>query len=283
MTYQFIRTYELLVVSDTGISSITENRLSFNITKTETGNDPNSANLSLYNLSRDTIRKFEAKNVSIILRCGYNPINQSPPTDIIFKGDVIDFSSYKQGEDFITRVECGDAAKTTKESQVNKSFSEESKTKRDVLKFLVDALKLPIDKESINLVPDSKKNISSNLVLSGRAIDSIDSIIKSEGLSWTIQNNKFIVYDSKKKQDESKSVYFINTDTGLISLKRKIESNIDFTSLIIPTIEPAKLVRIRSEVNNIDNFYRINRVDFDGDTFEGEWVMRCEAKLNGAE
>jgi hypothetical protein len=283
MTYQFIRTYELLVVSDTGISSITENRLSFNITKTETGNDPNSANLSLYNLSRDTIRKFEAKNVSIILRCGYNPINQAPPTDIIFKGDVIDFSSYKQGEDFITRVECGDAAKTTKESQVNKSFSEESKTKRDVLKFLVDALKLPIDKESINLVPDSKKNISSNLVLSGRAIDSIDSIIKSEGLSWTIQNNKFIVYDSKKKQDESKSVYFINTDTGLISLKRKIESNIDFTSLIIPTIEPAKLVRIRSEVNNIDNFYRINRVDFDGDTFEGEWVMRCEAKLNGAE
>ncbi len=283
MTYQFIRTYELLVISDTGISSITENRLSFNITKTETGNDPNSANLSLYNLSRDTIRKFEAKNVSIILRCGYNPINQSPPTDIIFRGDVIDFSSYKQGEDFITRVECGDAAKTTKESQVNKSFSEESKTKRDILKFLVDALKLPIDKESINLVPDSKKNISSNLVLSGRAIDSIDSIIKSEGLSWTIQNNKFIVYDSKKKQDESKSVYFINTDTGLISLKRKIESNIDFTSLIIPTIEPAKLVRIRSEVNNIDNFYRINRVDFDGDTFEGEWIMRCEAKLNGAE
>lgn len=283
MTYQFIRTYELLVVSDTGISSITENRLSFNITKTETGNDPNSANLNLYNLSRDTIRKFEAKNVSIILRCGYNPINQSPPTDIIFRGDVIDFSSYKQGEDFITRVECGDAAKTTKESQVNKSFSEESKTKRDVLKFLVDALKLPIDKESINLVPDSKKNISSNLVLSGRAIDSIDSIIKSEGLSWTIQNNKFIIYNSKKKQDESKSVYFINTDTGLISLKRKIESNIDFTSLIIPTIEPAKLVRIRSEVNNIDNFYRINRVDFDGDTFEGEWVMRCEAKLNGAE
>jgi len=282
MTYQFIRAYELLIISDNEIFNINKNRLSFDITKTETGSDPNNAVLKIYNLSRETSRKFEGKNISVILKCGYSLVSQQAPTDIIFKGDVIDYSSYKQGEDFITRVECGDTAKQSKETQVNTSFSQNSKTKKQTLKFLIDLMNLPIDKESIDLMPESKKNISSNLVLSGRVIDSIDSLVKSEGLSWTIQNNKFILYDSKKKQDESKSVYLLNTDTGLITLKRKIDFNIDFTALIIPTIEPTKLIRVQSELNDIDNFYTINRVDFDGDSYEGQWTMTCEAKLNGA-
>lgn len=251
---------------------ITGLRMQFKVDKTSKP-DPNTLDLTIYNLSADTRARLAAtKRPQVIVEAGYQQTEQ------LFKGDARTVYSVRQGPDWLTKVQCGDGERAYQFGRTDESFAPGTKTDA-VVKRLVSDMGVGVGNALKKLKDGDFSGAMSTFVngftVSGNSADQFDRIMKSSGLDWSIQDGELQVLKPGTATDES--AVLLTPDTGLVGSPEVGEDGVvKFTSLLQPGMRPGRKVQLKAAAMN--GLFVLQRVTHQGDTHGLEWYTICEAK-----
>lgn len=240
-------------------------RIAFNIELTSEGN-ANVGTISIYNLNETSRALIETDKVKMTLMAGYGP---KPP--VIFTGEVDGdrTKSEKNGPDIISTLESGDGRFSLKNVVINKTFAPGISLER-VLEDVRKQMDIPGDFKGIQ----SEKFIQ-GLSLSGSPKEILDKLTQKQDLEWSIQNG---VLEIKKKGNSIiEERVDISKETGLISIPKKTNEGVEFTTLLNPQLRPGRPIKLTSSFLKGDSFFIVRKVQHQGDNFQGPWNTFIEA------
>lgn len=243
-------------------------RINFSIEKTSESN-ANTAKIKVYNLSQSNRSFVEQKGQALILNVGYAPTGLEPLVGTIFKGDIGICRNEKNGPDWVTSFEVGDGQKSLDEKTYQRTFRDGALAET-IIKDVVGAFGL-----AIGTVKGIKnKSYKSGITLSGSAKEVMDKVAADSGVEWSIQDGEVQVLPPTDALNNQ--AILISEQTGMInSPVKRADSGIDVVCLINPRLRPGILIKVESE--SINGFYRVRKVNFEGDSFEGEFKCKVEA------
>lgn len=250
-------------------------KVTFGVTST-VKKDPNSCEIQIYNLNENSRVSLQKKKQQTTVEAGYVD-NRSN----IFSG-VLEYStSVYNGVDWITTLQTSDGTDKIKSKRINKSLKGPAKV-GDVLQAAADAMGLkPGDlKKAIKRgsVRGNLSEFSNGIVLSGKADRVLDSVAKSMGYFYSIQNGQLTLLAPGDFKGAKAVV--ISKETGMVGSPEPGDDGfVNVRTLIQPNLLPAYRVEIRSRPAN--GFFRIERVDYSGDTWGDDWYADLECSPLG--
>jgi len=286
MTTQYQRAYTVQV--DT-IKFGTESPLEhgaldavFNVVKDKT-KEPNQCNLQVFNLSqqhRDQLA--DLTGAFVVVEAGYQD-------DVVqlYRGVTREIFSEQQGSDWVTTLTSGDGEKAFRRARVNESFAPGSKLP-DVLRRLVRALKDEgvdagnADQRITELQLSGKLTEAGNefingTVLSGKAVDHLDLLLRSVDMEWSIQDGEFQLLNLGQFLEGFAVV--LNPDTGLVGAPSVGNDGIlHGRALLNGTVVPGKQLQVESP-SLPAAFYKCSRAEYLGDTSGQDWYVDFEAEI----
>lgn len=253
-------------------------RVSFDINMDD-NRETNTGVISIYNLSDETIGLLEEKDVSIILKVGYD----NEELNTLFIGNVISYEHDFNENDVVTRVVCKDGYIPLTQSKLSLSFIGGSNTKQIIDKIVGE----------LNLAKTDYSNIPNYIYKQGFSFIGspgtvLDIVVGRVGYEWAIINNVLII--SKPNESNKQTIgQFISPTTGLINkpkrfkektVKTKTKNNklINgwlITCLIIPSIQPKNLIKVQG--GEVDGTFYVKSTRFVGDTHAGSWLCTIKA------
>ncbi|HEX5035127.1 MAG TPA: hypothetical protein VFW62_11670, partial [bacterium] len=189
----YLRKIIVTILPPTGKEKILDElRITFRCEKTLESN-PNSAQVEIYNLSEKTRSLLEGKKTRLILEAGYDG-----KTETVFKGNITDVATEKQGPDLVTRVEVTDGGNHFRNARIEKGLPPGAKA-RQVIDELVKSMDLP--RGSITGVPNVQ--YANGITLSGFSKDRLNDVTRKLGLEWSIQNEAIQIIPRNDTTQES--------------------------------------------------------------------------------
>lgn len=304
------RAYILITDLESGeIKRITDLRITFDIDK-NTESNPNTAKISVYNMNKEHRGFVESANLKIKLFAGYIGFyNIEAELSLLFVGNVTRVMTEKNDTDYITTFECGDGEKNIKETKINITYNQK-KTVHSAISEMVQNMGLPLNIKGI----DIKASFLNPVTFSGPVKNHLDYLTSTYNVEWSIQDEEVVVRPSTLAANQIEIVV-LNESTGLIGIpvrreidlgkksigktsiiipkaskskKKKTKKNkkqtkfngLEFTSLLNPLIKPTATVQIDSLIDNefpIQGLYVVKKANYSGDTYEGDWIVKCEA------
>ncbi len=247
-------------------------RVKFTATKT-LKKEPNTAEITVYNLSETTRRSLQKAGVKIVIDAGYGK-------DLfrVFSGDVRTVDHVREGPDWTTVFKCGDGERAYQFARVNESFAEGAP-----IGGVVGALikKMGVDPGNPAQTAGLKGNLNQGYAASGSTSAALDEILTSIGKTWSIQDGVFQLLD--KDATTSEEAIEISKSSGMVGSpemgtpdKKGKPSKLTIKSLLIP-MKPGRRVKLKSE--RYDGLVRVVSCKFDGDTHGGEWFTEIQGTL----
>jgi len=236
--------------------------------------DPNTADISIYNLTKENRVKLQEKNVNTVLKAGYvDNISQ------IFSGQLQRGSSVRDGPDWITSIQSGDGTKAFKASRVNKSFNGPVNVET-ILEFLTKELGLGLgnlqDKIAEKGLRAGFKELSNGFVAKGKTEKVLHQFAKAMGYTVSIQDGQTQFLGPGETINPGDAI-LLTSNTGLIGSPEPGEKGIVKTrSLLQPELSPGRRVKIESE--EINSFFSVSKVVFSGDSWGADWYSDLELK-----
>ena len=248
-------------------------RISFMVEKCDT-ETPNTAKISLWNLSPEQLAILNEKDCIVTLRAGYADM-----LTLIFVGTVTYIETAMDGGDRETKIEAVDGRIELRDSHVSLSYTGAINTKKIIEAIAADmgiTLTFSYNARFADL-PNGFSYIGAGRV-------ALDKACASTGLQWQIQNGLMQV---KMKGDTmTREVYVLSPDSGLLGIPKKItfgkeaeraenQAGWEVEYLLNGAIGIGDYVRLESKLTQ--GYFRMRSVEMDGDNFEGAWM--CTAKL----
>lgn len=239
--------------------------------------DPNTADLTIYNLNKDNRALLQEKDIRTTIEAGYaDNVSQ------IFDG-VLEFgSSIQQGTDWLTTIQSGDGAKQYKASRINISLKGPIGV-GDILREAAKAIGLNLGNSGQKIDEGSLRaglqEWTNGKVLSGKAEKVFDNIVRSLGYGWSIQDGQVQILGPKEVIDATAIRLSViqGKTTGLVGSPEPGEKgNVKAKTLLQPDLIPGRKVQIQSR--EINGFFRVEKATFIGDSFGGDWYTEIEAK-----
>lgn len=213
-------------------------RITFDLTQT-IYRTPNVATIKIYNLNQDHENKVNGEFNDVILRGGYQG-----STLTFFRGNIKYANSYRDGNDRIVELNCGDGDKDFLRATVNFPMSA-GHTDADVIRKIVN------DLQACDLGHVSGKHVfdkySRGRSFSGMARDIFDRIAKTNNAHWSVQNGVFnmVPVDSTIPT----TAIAVSSETGLLSAPEVNDKGIGIKMMFDPRIVPGgKLWLLNNEV-----------------------------------
>lgn len=261
---------------------VTGLRVAFNV-KHSLEKDPNTCSVTVTNLSEASRRKVErARGGTLTLSAGYKGSEAR-----IFKGNIRYAVSSRDNADWHTKIECGDGETAYVSNPFSGSFNPGTLA-RDVISQAVTALgvgKGNAEKFYNRLIkPTMDKGFSAN----GRASDVLEKLLRSQGLSYSIQNGQLQIAAAGEPFDQTS--FLISADTGMIGSPEvgapdkfvtsgeqttKSKPVIKVKSYLQPQIRCGGAVRLKTA--SFDSRYLVTHVEHQGDSHGAEWYTMIEA------
>jgi hypothetical protein len=253
-------------------------RISFDIDM-EDNKETNTGKINIYNLSEETIGLLEQKDISVILKIGYDGEELST----LFIGNVVEYEHDFNGFDVITKITLKDGYIPLTSKKLALSFAPDSNTKQIINKIVGE---LNLAKGDYSALPNYVYKQGFSFI--GSPGNALDIILARIGYEWTIANNVLII--TKPNESEKQVIaQYLSPETGLIDkpkrfkekeVKTKTKKNklIDgwkINCLIIPSIQPKNLIRVKS--SSIEGTFLVKKVKFNGDTEDSNWLCQIEA------
>jgi len=269
---QFIRALEVQL----GTIKFQDLDAQFSVVRT-TSKAPNTCELKVFNLNPDHRAELAAlSDVFVSIEAGY-----AGEVSEIFKGDLREATSERDGADWITTISGGDGLKAIRRARINKSFAKGTKTGKVIQEIVKE---LGIDPGNLNeaLLFDPEfegagSEYLNGTTLSGLASTELDAILKSVGKEWSIQSNTLQILDRAKPLEGF--VFKLTPTTGLIgSPTIGSDGVVNARALLNGQILPGRKVQIESE-NIPGSFVRVDRAEFTGDTSGADWYVDLEGRV----
>lgn len=269
----FGRRYTLTI----GDTRVTDLRVTFKIKKTLT-KEPNTAEISVFNLSETTRRRLQGKGLPVILSAGYEGSEA-----VIFSGDSRFIDDTRSGPDWIKRVRCGDGERAYQFNRFRASYGPGTPIAtviRDAAKALAvnpgnlsEALALPFK--------GNRTHFRTGYTANGDAIDVLETLLKSAGFSVSIQGGALQVLQGNAAVPAT--AVLLSPETGLIGSpelgspeKKKQAPRMKARSLLQPLARCGGAFELRS--TNVKGQFRAEVIEHSGDTAGQEWYTDLELK-----
>lgn len=270
MAKRFNRDYELVIDQGDEAKIITPPiRVSFSGDKNISGGLGNFK-AEIYNLNENT-RSFlnrdpvEGKGIDnkdftlFQFRAGYNGDLRN-----IFKGNVHQAQTRRDGPDIITEIEALDGG-----FDFRNSFS--SKT---VTGFSVEDLVEDMPNTDVGQIREQPQLLRPK-VINGFTADFFDDAIRQED-QWFIQDQKLHVIGPDETLGDG--VAIVDASTGLLDTPTRQNLRVSFVSQFNPAIIVGGRVSLESELApRLNGTYRVDTVSFTGDTHSSAWEQEVEA------
>jgi hypothetical protein len=258
--------------------------LSFETTKS-TKPEPNTCGIKIWNLAPEHRRQLEgAQNLALTVDAGYVDLHE-----IIFSGDVRVASSRRstsasrrprkqdgslahraEGVDVVTEIEAEDGGRAWRTATVSWSFARAT-TVEAVLREALRAMDLGEGNlREIGTIGLAEEVLTyaSGTVLSGPAHREVDRIVRSCGLTWSIQNGALQL--RRGGAALATTAVRLTPATGLLgSPAPDAENRIECVALLVPGLYPGRPVVLESR--EVSGSYQVARVRYVGDTAGAEW------------
>lgn len=268
-----LRAYRL-VVADLDLSQLD---ISFKVKKTLKP-EPNTCEIQIRNLketSRLSLENPKSQVLPVVLEAGYvGDISQ------IYFGEVRSAHTTKTGgHTFVTEISTGDAEKSIARKTLTRPVGPGEKT-ADVLQALARALGVGegnVASVAASLAARGYGQVhgKTGTVLHGNVAQQITDLCRSCNLEWSVQDGQIQILDRgyalKNKAIE------LGPDSGLLEgVTVDSKGVLECTTLLIPGLKPGGLVTMKSATAK--GGYRIESVEYSGDTREKEWYCKIHAK-----
>jgi hypothetical protein len=238
--------------------------------------EPNTSEISVYNLSSNRRAQLQQKGLKVLLEAGYKSTGLSR----YFSGDVRSVDHVRKGPDWETVIKLGDGERAWRFARVNESFAVGSRA-ADVLMRIAQKTGLGmgnVDKQAASI----DKLFDQGYVAAGNAMAALTKLVESIGKRVSVQDGHIQILGTEETLDLPVPV--VSPDTGLIGspemgsppTKGKPQL-LKFKSLLIP-VKPGSKVNLRSE-RYPNAFVRVHNVTFDGDSHGKQWFSEMEATI----
>lgn len=255
----------------------------FHIEKSLSPKHPNTIDLRVFNLSKDTRGALNnLKQVTVTIKAGYGEREDIHGLPVIFYGDVRNIFHQTDGPDWITYITSGDGGVVNSQARSSQSFSTGTFYK-DVLSKLLDDIdasgigtknaRAAIANPKVN--PSISKQFKKGTAVSGSSIDQFDSLARSCGMEVSVQNRQIQVL--KRGSALSIDVVVLSPESGLIgSPQQDLKKIVKARSLLNGNIQPGVIVRIESF--QFQGFFKVSKATYIGDTSGNDWFVDIECK-----
>lgn len=257
-----------------GATVIADLRVQFKIKQSLT-KEPNTLQLSIFNLSAETRGKMQSKGVQIIVEAGYaDTIAQ------IFKGTSTVIDHVHEGPDWITKVQCGDGV-IPFNVNVHGSFKKGTPVST-VFEDIAKKTGLDVSGAVSRVRSAVSEQFTKGHTAFGKAGNVLDDLVNGRGLEWSIQDGRMQVLPFGGTTSDSAVV--LSPTTGLIGSpahgtaeKEKKASLLVAKSLLQPSLRPGRAVRVENVADaKANGDFRVVTSTHDGDTAGGAWWSECE-------
>ncbi len=265
---RFRRAFALTLGTETKIEDL---RVSFRVVRT-LRKEPNTADISIWNLSEKTRSALQNRGMTILLEAGYQDDLKS-----LYLGDLSKVSHRHEGPDWISTIQSGDGLNLDA-TRILKSFGKGTAVK-DALKGILTELGAAGEQALAAVrrgdLEGAEEQLINGIALAGPSPEMIQKLAAGAGLEFSIQDGQVQLLDKGKATTDEAVV--LATTTGLIGSPQPGEKGIvRARSLLNGAIRPAGRVVIDSSL--IDGIFRVEKVEHSGDNFGGDWYTDIEAK-----
>lgn len=287
---QFDRVYRLLVYRQKPIGKfigehpewfeelgngieITGHRIQYKVEHT-LESEPNTAEITIFNLAEDTRREFQKLPLRVHLEAGH-----AGEPRLLFAGDVKPSSGSKHvGTDWETKLLLGDGFRSFAQSRVDRSYKKGTPIKT-ILRDVARSMSLSLPKE-IDLDPALAQALKTGELVTGWAADELTRLLSPYGYSWSIQRGRLQVL--RDEQARADTIRIIEEDNGMIGVpeigtadKAGKPPKLSVVTLIYPELVPGGKIDLRSA--EIRGLYKLTKVTHEGDSRSGPWYTTAEA------
>lgn len=251
---------------------ISEMRVKFAVKRNLT-KEPNTCEITIYNLSENTRADVEKKPATVTLLAGYDGVAR-----LVFTGDLRQAWSERKGTEWETYIRVGDGARAYAHARISRSYRPPIQV-RKVLEDAASSMGLDLPPEVEQSV-ELRQAIATGISLHGPTRDVLTRLLARYGYGWSVQNGALqIVRDG----DTRGEAFLINSDTGLKGSPSRETSDkalqrleINFESALYPELFPSGLAKLESDAFN--GTFRMLDVSHDGDTHGDEWTTAVTAR-----
>lgn len=259
---QFGRQLKLVIGSNKESIEITNLRVQFEVQKTLTP-EPNPAIIRIYNLNSSNRNLLTSK---VFNRCalsvGYEGLR------MIYSGDIIEVSTIRDGEDYISELVCGDGFNAYTARMVIQTLSS-GKTDTDIMKE--NARVMGIDTGVADLPRD--RQLPRGKVMFGDSREVMHKIARNNNADWSIQDSQLTVLPKDKVLADHEG-FVLSQETGMIGSPEKSDSGLQVTCLCQPALRIGGLVRIESIMSEYNGDFKIVELSHSGDFMSDDWYSQ---------
>lgn len=254
--------------------------ISFSVEKSSS-ETANTAKVQVWNLSPKNLKVLDTKDCVVELQAGYkNHIA------LILVGNVVTVTTEMDGADRMTEIEVVDGRVALRDTYISVSFTGKVNSK-EVFNYIADAM-------GVSVVYSKKakfKTLPNGFSFVGPAKNALKKLCKTCRLSWSIQNS--VLQIRKPNEPITTRAYLLSADTGLLEVPKRItistESGDSDDSSSSTDSQIGYEVKyflngaigvndyVRLESNDIRGYFRVYKLNIDGDNMEGDWI--CTAQL----
>lgn len=232
--------------------------LSFSIIR-NTLAQANTGRITILNLSEDTRRRIYKDKYKtdvykgVELRAGYGNTKETLP--LIFKGNIMQAYSQRNGVNFETNIEAYDAGFAYVNANTSRSFTSGT-SDRQILETLIKDL----PHISVGKIGSFADKLPKGNTMQGSTIELIKNISKS---NFFIDNEK--AYCLQENECYAGNIRLITSDTGLLGSPLREESLLTFSIMFEPRLQVGQYVKLQSSTEKLFNGeYKVIGVEHQG-------------------
>lgn len=254
--------------------------ISFSLEKADV-QSPNSAKISLWNLSPAHLSTLAQKDCVVTLKAGYGST-----LPLIFVGTVTNIETAPDGADTRTDLEALDGRKELRDTYTTLSYLSKIDSKK-VIEDAAGSMGLPVvfsEKASFISFPDYS--------FVGPAKDALDRVCGTNKLVWSIQNG--VIQITRPNEPVNMRAFLLSPNTGLVDVPKKLTKGEKNSGNAVANSEQNKTQigwevvylmnaaigvndYVKLESKKVSGVFRVSKVKIDGDNFGERWT--CTAEL----
>lgn len=238
--------------------------------------EPNTCDLIISNLSADTRKKMKAKGMQVSVEAGYKDTRA-----VVFSGASRICDHTHEGPEWLTKIQCGDGEQAYQFTRFSKSWDGGVSAKTVILD-VADGLDLNKGnlETALNNIQLPIQSFGPGFAAHGNAFQLFDRLLKSVGLTFSVQQGALLV--AEKNKAPIQEVVVLSAKTGLLGspqhsppTQSKKYTSLVFKALLNSKIRPG--VTVRMDSLQVKGDFIPLKVEHTGDSHGELWVTHVEA------
>jgi hypothetical protein len=237
---------------------------------------PNTAEVSVYNLSDAHRAEFQKRPLHVRLDVGYQSDTQLSQ---LIKGDLMFASSKRDGNgNIVTTFTVGDGERAYGDARMNVALGPGTNLKT-AIGVVAGSMGLSTPKNA-QQAGELLKQFSGGLTMVGPSRKALGDLLRGTGFGWSIQDGQLQLL--RDADTHTGLVEVISVENGLIESPEYSAPKepgkppvLKAKRLLRPQIAPG--TRVKMESKEINGFFRVIKVAHTGDFRDNDWYTEIEA------